>query len=708
MVDAQRGCAPVADCPVDSLPGVGPRRSAALLDAGYRTVADLLFHLPLRYEDKRAAVALSAAGPPERRLYRLRIKTISQRRGGRGGQLHLLQAGAEDEAGTPVTLRWFNQRFRSRALEPGASFYCYGQAVRGTGPAERSDWLVIDNPELEPDPDVDLSLAPGPHLGRIIPVYRRVGGIGSRIIRVALHRIFHGGSGPLLEETAAAGALLSHGFPTREILIRGIHCPPVRSDMESLNSGTSVWHRGLAFEELYLEQRELARKKRRRLDSRKLKITTEGEKPLGGVGLLAAMEKITGFHLTAEQQSAIVEIVEDMDRPYPMRRLLQGEVGCGKTVVAYAALFHSASAGRQSALMVPTEALAWQHFHRLQGLIRSREEDQPLRLPAERIILVTGGIAAEQRSELESRLAGPGELIAIGTHALLSSAVVFRDLALAVVDEQQRFGVGQRERLMSKGANPDQLVISATPIPRTLGLRFCGDMELSRIRNLPLGRRQVKTLCLDPGQAATALDLLEKELDAGRQGFVVCPKVLGRGGLEKRAAETVYHKFRSGRLARHAAGLLHGGMDLNTARTVMNRFEKGETRVLVTTSVVEVGLDVARATVMIVLEPERFGLSQLHQLRGRIGRGKWPGLFILLRSKDDTRGEAGRRLAVLVSSDDGFHIAEEDLRLRGSGELTGHRQAGTPGYCSSAAADDMRLLTMARTAAFRKSGLHID
>jgi ATP-dependent DNA helicase RecG len=698
-----------ADSPVDGLPGVGPRRAGALQEVGFETVADLLFHLPLRYEDKRAVQPLSADGPPSRRLYRLRLTSISRRRGGRGGRLHLLQAGAEDEAGTPVTLRWFNQRFRLRGVGPGTAFYCFGYA--GTpqpGPAEHPPGLVIDNPELEPAPDNDLPLVPGPHLGRIIPVYRRVGGIGSRIIRAALYHVLGTGEGILLRDTAAAEALLSHGFPARDRLIRGLHCPPAGSFLESLNNGTSVWHRGLAFEELYLQQRELAEKKRRRLDIRKRSIDGEGVLPLGGADLLAAMEDLTGFRLSSGQQSAIVEIIDDMDKPYPMRRLLQGEVGCGKTVVAYAALFHSVSAGRQAALMAPTEALAWQHFNRLQGLLRSRAADQPLRLAAERIILVTGGIDAGQRRALETRLAGAGALIAIGTHALLSSAVVFRDLALAVVDEQQRFGVEQRERLIAKGANPDQLVISATPIPRTLGLRLCGDMELSRIRHLPLGRRKVRTLCLEPGQAAIALDLLEKELDAGRQGFVVCPTVRGRGGLEKRAAETVYRKFRSGRLARHTAGLLHGGMALDAARDVMKRFEGGELRVLVTTSVVEVGLDVARATVMIVLEPERFGLSQLHQLRGRIGRGTWPGTFIMLRSGDDTKGEAGRRLAVLATSDDGFHIAEEDLRLRGSGELTGLRQAGAPDYCASAAADDVRLLSMARTAAFRKFGLDVD
>jgi ATP-dependent DNA helicase RecG len=234
-------------------------------------------------------------------------------------------------------------------------------------------------------------------------------------------------------------------------------------------------------------------------------------------------------------------------------------------------------------------------------------------------------------------------------------------------------------------------------------------MELSRIRDLPLGGRDVSTICLEPGEAAAALDLLEKELDAGRQGFVVCPRVREKGGGgERRAAETVYRKFRAGRLARHAAGLLHGGMGLDEAREVMERFQRGETGVLVTTTVVEVGLDVPRATVMIVLEPERFGLSQLHQLRGRIGRGKWPGRFILLRSDDDTNSEAAGRLAVLVSSDDGFHIAEEDLRLRGSGELTGQRQAGAPGYRAAVYEKGDRLLAMARKAAFRRAGLEPD
>ncbi len=688
-----------ADSPLDCLPGVGPKRAAALLEAGLGSVEDLLFHLPLRYEDKRAAAPIAAGGG--KRLFRVRVTSVRQGRTGHGGRLHRLLAIAEDEQGSGVSLRWLNQRFRARTIEPQKWYYCFGQVIPDSG------GLLIDNPELEEDREPGHSLSAGPHLGRFVPVYRRVGGIGSRVIRSALYQLYHG-TGFRAEDTAAAPALRSHGFPTRDELLRCVHCPPVGADPDRLHSGCSIWHRGLAFEELYLQQRQLAEKKRRRLAIRKKRMA-RGSHPLGdSAGLREAVEALTGFRLTGEQRTAIDDIVVDMGRPHPMRRLLQGEVGCGKTVVAYAALFHASLSGRQAALMAPTEALAWQHFHRLEKLLVTAGANQPLRRLAERIILVTGGSAAGERRELKTRLSGDGPLIAIGTHALLSSALVFRDLSLAVVDEQQRFGVGQREQLRSKGSNPDLLVISATPIPRTMGLRLCGDMELSRISDLPLGRRDVSTRCLRRDQAALALDLLEKELIAGRQGFVVCPKVQGRGGQEKRAAETVYRNFRSGRLARYSAGLLHGGLTLDAAREVMDGFQRGDIGVLVTTTVVEVGLDVPRATVMIVLEPERFGLSQLHQLRGRIGRGKWPGQFILLRSMDDTKSEAAGRLAVLVSSDDGFHIADEDFRLRGGGELTGQRQAGAPGFRATRAVDEGRLLAMARAAAFRQSGLEAD
>jgi len=690
--------------PVEQLPGIGPKRAAALRESGISTVEDLLYHLPLRYEDKRRPMPLPRCGPSgDRRLHRLKVTAVKQGRAGRGGRLHRLEAIAEDRSGVTVTLRWFNQRFRMQALTPGTWYCCFGQTAAGEGAgAGGGPVLVMDNPEVVEDPDPQAPLAPGPHLGRIVPVYRRIGPMGSTMIRSVLFGMLED-SIQFPPDTEAAAFLGAHGFPPRAELFRGIHCPPDRSQVSRLNRGLSLWHRGLAFEELLLQQIELARRKAARLASTK-RPTHSGNTIGGGETLIHRMERLTGFTLTSEQREAVADVDNDLQQPWPMRRLLQGEVGCGKTVVAYAALIRAAVAGEQAVLMVPTEALAWQHHQRLDRMLCRLGENDPLRQLAEQTILVTGEADARRRRQRE-RLATGDARIAIGTHALLSSSVTFRDLSLAVVDEQQRFGVGQRELLRSKGANPDLLVISATPIPRTMGLRLCGDMELSRIRELPRGRREVKTLCLEPDQAADALALLERELDSGCQGFVVCPTVRSSEGRERRSAETVYRRFSTGRLARHRAELLHGGMELDRAREVMERFQRGESRLLVTTTVVEVGLDVPRATVMIVLEPERFGLSQLHQLRGRVGRGDRPGTFILLRSLDDTESEAGRRLAVLVSSDDGFHIAEEDLRLRGSGELTGERQAGAGGHRVAAGVDGSgRLLDLARAAAFHDTG----
>jgi ATP-dependent DNA helicase RecG len=685
--------------PVGCLAGVGPRRAEALGQAGLGSVGDLLFHLPLRYEDKRMARPLGPLDLTEKQLYLLLIQTVKQSRMGRGGRLHRLEARAVDQSGATVTLHWINQRFRSGAMTVGNWYYVYGRLVSEAGTTSSTpSGRQIENPDLNPASGPDLPLESGPHLGRLVPVYRRAGGIGSRVLRTAMFKLFRetridcGGE--------SSDVLMAHGFPEREELFRGIHCPPDHADLQLLSGGRSLWHRGLAFEELYLQQKALAEKRRKRLATRKKTVLPAGSSDQACEQLITGLESLTGFSLTRGQKQSIGEIIDDLVKPYPMRRLLQGEVGCGKTVVAYAALFHAACAGHQVALMVPTEALAWQHFRRLEDLLDSAGEDHPLRLLAGQTILVSGGTDPGQRRQRERRMGQPGSLIAIGTHALLSSSVVFRDLSLAVVDEQQRFGVGQRETLRSKGANPDLLVISATPIPRTMSLRLCGDMDLSRINDVPHGRRTVETLCLDTDQAVRAMELLEGELDAGRQGFIVCPRVKSRGGTEKRAAETVFQKFRSGRLSRHDTDLLHGGMNLEESRSVMDRFQQGRTRLLVTTTVVEVGLDVERATVMIVLEPERFGLSQLHQLRGRIGRGKWPGLFILLRSMDDTNSESTRRLAVLTSSADGFFIAEEDMRLRGGGELTGLRQAGAPGFRGAAGADDGRLLRLAREAAF--------
>lgn len=694
-----------AQSPVACLAGIGPKRAADLDGAGLGTIGRLLLHLPLRYEDKQRLTSLREAPPGERRLFRLRIRSLGQGRGGRGGRLHRLEVRAEDQEGKGVLLRWFNQPFRAAALAGGDSCFAYGALSVESG---ENRGPIMENPELEPDADPDTPLAQGPHLGRIVPVYRRVGSAGSRIIRAAIYGLFDEAAttGYRPDPSPGESVLRDHGFPCLAELLRGVHLPPRGADPDLLNGGLSIWHRGLAFDELHRQQAELARRRRERLESRKAMppgVIAEGLDDMPRV-----METITGFRLTGGQRTAIEAVVQDMERPWPMRRLLQGEVGCGKTVVAYASLIRAAGGGRQAALMAPTEALAGQHHERLLALLTGKDVPGHLRRMAEGIILVTGGSTAEQRRRTERQMAGPGALIAIGTHALLSSAVVFRDLALAVVDEQQRFGVGQRDRLRSKGAHPDELVISATPIPRTLGLRLCGDMEMSRIRDLPHGGRNVDTVCLEPGQAARALDMLEQELDRGRQGFVVCPVVRGGRGRVQRSAENVFRRFATGRLARYRPGLLHGGMDLDEARTVMERFVSGRIGVLITTTVVEVGLDVPRATVMVVLEPERFGLSQLHQLRGRVGRGKWPGRFILLRSMDDTKGEARERLSILAASDDGFYIAEADLRLRGSGDLTGERQAGTAGWRMTASTLDTGLLNLARAAAFHADGPAVD
>ena len=415
------------------------------------------------------------------------------------------------------------------------------------------------------------------------------------------------------------------------------------------------------------------------------------------------------FRLTAAQRRALDEILADVAKPAPMLRLLQGEVGSGKTVVAFAAMLAAVAEGRQAALMAPTEILAEQHYRSLTNLLGAGGESafagmfapdwlggRPLRA-----VLLTGSRTAAEKKRVRDAAAHGGADLVIGTHAIIEEAVELPRLALAVVDEQHRFGVDQRARLRQKGANPHLLVMTATPIPRTLALTVYGDLEVSTIDELPPGRLPVKTTWVEPGERAEAYDILRERLDAGEQAFIICPLVEESEALDVRSAEEEFERLQGGELADYRVGLLHGRMRGRQKDEVMGRFASGETQALVSTSVVEVGIDVPNATTIVIEGAERFGLSQLHQFRGRVGRSDRQGYCLLFSSDAEPNAEAQNRLRAMERTTDGFVLAEVDLEMRGEGEAWGMAQSGGDGMLRVARLTDRDLLTEARAMARR-------
>jgi ATP-dependent DNA helicase RecG len=651
--------------PVTELPGVGPRIEAALGDLGIASMADMVSHYPSRHED------LS------------NVKKISELRVGERATIF----------GTVVSTRPVGRPVRGRA--PGFSAQLYD----GTGYIPVTVWgrswllnqlhaevRVVASGEVQSKYGIQLAAKnlevvedaggdEGPHAGRFVPVYPVNKNIQARRMRTLIHRALDA-AGRILDPLPAA-VLVQHGLPDLHDAIHEVHFPTERTRLKAAM-------RRLIFHELFLIQAGLAARKAR------VERTEVGGTHRGNGSLLNPFLKGLSFGLTGAQERVVAEVLQDMRKERPMRRLLQGDVGSGKTVVAVAALLTAVEAGGQGAIMAPTEVLAEQHYLSISSALAD--------LPVEVVLLTGSQGAAERRAALERITTGEAHVV-VGTHALIQKGVDFKDLSLVVVDEQHRFGVGQRTVFREKGTTPDTLVMTATPIPRTLSLTLYGDLEVSIIDELPPGRKPVETTIVDPAERLGAYEEVRSELQNGRQAYVICPLVEESEALEDvRAAEELREELAEEVFPERRVGLLHGRMRAQDKREVMAQFRAREIEVLVATVVVEVGVDVPNASAIVIEGAERFGLSQLHQLRGRVCRGLHPPrCFLVGAPKTD---DSEQRLEALVEHQDGFKLSEVDLAIRGEGTLFGSRQSGMPDLKVAKLLRDVDILVEARRDAF--------
>jgi len=662
-----------SDFQIQYIKGVGPHRASLLNRIGIRTLKDAFYYLPCRYEDRNSIKKISDLQYGDAETVSGEVVSAEVIKLP-GRNLRIFELTVSDGTGI-LKGKWFNQAFLKKNFRVGNKVLLCGTVKRnsyyGVG-------FEMDNPEYEIMNDNDDPLV---HTNRIVPTYRVTSGLSVRQMRSIMFNVISshvaGISDAMPEEI-----LLKHSLPGLQKSIAEVHFPDSRTDMALLNSGKSDYHRRLSFEELFMFELGLAALKRDNISERGIAFSPDGS-------LLQKLGSMLPFQLTGAQKKVLDEILGDMKTPSPMNRLIQGDVGCGKTIVALMAMLVAAESGYQSALMAPTEILAEQHYINIHKIVEA------LGL---KVCLLTG-------SSKEKPLAGiaSGDIkFVVGTHAIIQEGVKFKNLGLAVIDEQHRFGVMQRALLRKKALTPDILVMTATPIPRTLALTLYGDLDYSVIDELPAGRRPVKTILSLAKEKESIYRLIRQEVGKGRQVYVVYPVIeesekteLRSATIGKTAFEKVFPEFR--------IGLIHGRMKPFEREQIMASFKAGETDLLVSTTVIEVGVDVPNATLMIIIHAERFGLSQLHQLRGRIGRGSHDSCCVLL-AYGPYGDEARRRLDIMVKSRDGFRIAEEDLDIRGPGEFFGTRQAGIPDLKVANIVRDAVLINEARQEAFALIG----
>ena len=642
---------------------------------GLEIVLDLLYYAPFRYEDRRNLKLISQLAPGEKAAVMAQVDSAKLTTFRRRGPA-IFEATLRDGGLGRLHARWFHGERFADSLTEGVRLALFGKVELDRA----SGGLTMVQPEIEilgRDDEEDETL----HTGRIVAVYEAAGKVSTRIFRTLLDRILKQATMPedaMPESVRAAAKLMPLGEAIREL-----HSPPQDADLRLLNEFRSPAQYRLIFDEFFWLECGLALKKSKaRMASGIAFTVTERARQ--------QIRKMLPFKPTAAQRRAIQEIVDDMKRPHPMNRLLQGDVGSGKTIVAAQAAVMAVENGYQVAVLAPTETLANQHFSYFLRLFRKLDYS---------VAALTGSLAIREKQQIKERIAAGEVQIAVGTHALIQEDVTFRRLGLAIVDEQHRFGVLQRLSLFEKGVRPDVLVMTATPIPRTLSLTLYGDLDVSVIDELPPGRRPIVTKQVRESAVEKVYSFLGKEIQTGRQAYIVYPVVEESEPAAVKAAEQMYLKLSEEVFPGIEVGLLHGKMSADAKETAMRLFQTGKTKILVCTTVIEVGVDVPNASVMVVEQAERFGLAQLHQLRGRVGRGPYQSYCILVTGK--LNDVARERIRTMVESNDGFYIADMDMRLRGPGEFFGTRQSGIPGLRLGDLIRDGDVLEAARTQALR-------
>jgi len=658
--------------------GVGPQRAELLAKRGILTLEDLLNYLPFRYEDRIHFSRIKDVQPNG--VYTLRARVMSGQavRGmyGRDAIYHLL---VQDDSGS-LPCKFFHGGYLEGRLKPGQELILHGKVeIDKLRPARRE----MVNPQIEVlgAGDVDST-----EMGRIVPIYEAIGTFGTRLIRRAVYATLQN-LDPHIPDVLPPALRERLGYPSRREALICAHFPAQGESLEALNFFRSPAQQRLIFEEFFLYQLSLALGRKATRKENAIAFHVREDK------VREALKRILPFKPTDAQKRVLAEIAADLEKPAPMNRLLQGDVGSGKTIVALQAAVIAMENGCQAALMAPTEILAVQHY------LSARRILAPGGYTVE--LLISGLKSAEKAAALERIRSGEAKLV-IGTHALIEDNVEFQRLGFAAIDEQHRFGVLQRKRLMDKAAShghaPHVLVLTATPIPRTLSLTLYGDLEVSVLDELPPGRTPIETRTTSEKHLPGVWEFLRREVKAGHQGYVVYP-VIEESKLELKAAIEEFQRLSKAVFPERKLGLLHGRLSSEEKEDVMQKFRRNEVQILVATTVVEVGVDVPNATVMIIEHAERFGLAQLHQLRGRIGRGATRSHCILVapyRISDDARV----RLETMVRTTNGFEIAETDLQIRGPGEFFGTRQSGELGFHVANPLRDRTLLELARKEAF--------
>jgi len=649
----QKESVPFLSTPLQYLKGVGPRRAADFEHAGLLTIEDLLYRFPLRYEDRSRLQPIASLKPGQIVSIAGRILACGLRTTRRPG-FKIFEAAVDDGSGS-LRAVWLNQPYLRDIFMRGQHVIFYG-AVEMRGSAS----LQLTNPQYEILDDEEGETI---HTGRIVPVYEKTGTVTPkmqrRLVYEALQRLPVDVPDHLPEEIR-----LRLGLPSRHAALLATHFPPEDVPVAALNAFETPAQRRLIFEEAFLFQMGVFARRQSAAAERKPVVVQVDDR------IRESARRVLPFRLTNGQKQALKEIVDDMQRPQPMNRLLQGDVGAGKTIVALLAALVAMENGLQVAFMAPTEILAEQHFANISKLLAASRF---------RVALLTGSTtSAARRTQLAEVESGAIPLV-VGTHALVQGDVRFAQLGLAVIDEQHRFGVLQRATLRDKGWHPDVLVMTATPIPRTLGLTLYGDLDVSVIRELPAGRLPITTVAKPESRRDEVYAFVRGQLDAGRLAYVIYPLVEESAKVDVKAATEMHDHLAQEIFPQYRVGLLHGRMKADAKERVMAAFARGELQVLVATTVVEVGVDVPNASVMIVEHAERFGLSQLHQLRGRVGRDRHQSYCFLLYQSPLSE-EARERLKAMTETTDGFEIAERDLMQRGPGDFFGTRQAGVPTF----------------------------